>query len=130
MTKPEKMLRRVRLELARDHEFPDGSRERGYDFIAPLDAKGHIDLDAWKALRDRCRVRRFWGYEREEIGHIVHKRGNVWAFHYDIHGDPVPVHGFETADCAYAANAIGVSCSARTAAGGLKPCRSMSHSVL
>jgi DNA replication protein DnaC len=42
----------------------------------------------------------------------------------------VPVHGFETADCAYAANAIGVSCSARTAAGGLKPCRSMSHWVL
>ena len=44
MTRPEKMLRRVRLELARDHEFPDGSRERGYDFIAPLDANGHIDL--------------------------------------------------------------------------------------
>ena len=42
----------------------------------------------------------------------------------------VPVHGFETAACAYAANAIGVSCSARTAAGGLKPCRSMSHSAL
>ena len=49
------------------------------------------------------------------------------AGHFVAH---VPVHGFETADCAYAANAIGVSCSARTAAGGLKPCRSMSHSVL
>ncbi len=32
----EKLLRQVRLELARDHEFPNGSRERGYDFIAPL----------------------------------------------------------------------------------------------
>lgn len=30
----EKLLRRVRLELARDHEFPNDSRERGYDFIA------------------------------------------------------------------------------------------------
>lgn len=87
-TTPDQMLRRVRLELARDHEFPDGSRERGYDLIAPLDAKGHIDFDAWKALRDRCRVRRFWAHEREEIGHILHKRGNTWAFHYDIHGDP------------------------------------------
>jgi hypothetical protein len=75
------MLRRVRLELARDHEFPNGSSERGYDFITPLDAKGHIDLAAWKALRVRCRVRRFWGYEREEVGHILHKRGSVWAFH-------------------------------------------------
>jgi len=36
----EKLLRRVRLELARDHEFPNGSRERGYDFIAPLDGPG------------------------------------------------------------------------------------------
>ncbi len=88
MAKFEKLLRRVRLELARDHEFPDGSSERGYDMIAPLDAKGHIDLAAWKVLRDRCRVRRFWAREREEIGHVVHKRGNVWAFHYDIHGDP------------------------------------------
>ena len=33
-------------------------------------------------------MRRFWAHQREEIGHIVHKRGNVWAFHYDIHGDP------------------------------------------
>ena len=59
MSSHEKRLRRVRLELARDHEFPNGSSERGYDFIAPLDRQGHIDLDAWKALRDRCRVRRF-----------------------------------------------------------------------
>ncbi len=88
MTDAEKMLRRVRLELARDHEFPSGSRERGYDFIAPLDDQGQIDLAAWKELRDRCRVRRFWAHEKEEVGHIVHKRGGTWAFHYDIHGDP------------------------------------------
>lgn len=87
MTKPEKKLRRVRLELARDHDFPEGSAHHGYDLIAPLDAHGHIDLEAWKALKDRSRVRRFWGHEKEEIGHIVHKRGNIWAFHYDIHGD-------------------------------------------
>ena len=84
----EQMLRHVRLELARDPEFPNGSNERGYDFIAPLDRKGHIDLAAWKELKDRCRVRRFWAHEAEEMGHVVHKRGDVWAFHYDIHGDP------------------------------------------
>jgi len=82
------MLRRVRLELARDHDFPHGSSEHGYDFIAPLDRQGHIDLNAWQELRARCRVRRFWGNEREEVGHIVHKRGRSWAFHYDVHGDP------------------------------------------
>lgn len=86
--KHEQMLRRIRLELARDHEFPNGSSERGYDFIAPLDRNGHIALAPWKALADRCRVRRFWPGQAEEIGHVKHTRGNVWAFHYDIHGDP------------------------------------------
>jgi hypothetical protein len=82
----QRKLRRVRLELARDHEFPDGSAERGYDFIAPLDAKGHIDAEAWPALRDRCRVRRFWGDLPDEVGHILHQ-GHRWAFHYDIRGN-------------------------------------------
>ena len=36
------MLRLVRLELARDHDHPNGSKERGYDFMAPLDRNGHI----------------------------------------------------------------------------------------
>ena len=52
-------LQRVRLELARCPEFPQGSHERGYDFIAPLDAAGHIDAEGWKLLRDCCRVKRF-----------------------------------------------------------------------
>ena len=83
----EHLLRCVRLELARDPEFPDGSHVRGYDLIAPLDDKGRIDTKAWKTLRDRCRVRRFWADQGEEIGHIVHKPGGAWAFHYDIRGD-------------------------------------------
>jgi hypothetical protein len=86
--RPEDLLRRVRLELARDHRFPSGSSERGYDFIAPLDEAGRIDPQAWKALRDRCRVRRFWAHEADAVGHIVRKPGGMWAFHYDIHGDP------------------------------------------
>jgi hypothetical protein len=82
------LLRRVRLELARDHDFPEGSHERGYDFIAPIDEQGHIVPGAWKLLRERCRVRRFWAGQPDEVGHIVHRPGGGWAFHYDIHGDP------------------------------------------
>jgi len=85
--KAQRMLRRVRLELARDRDFPNGSSAHGYDFIAPLDAHGHIDLEAWQQVRERCRVRRFWGRAPAEVGHIVHRRGRTWAFHYDIHGD-------------------------------------------
>lgn len=80
-------LKRVRLELARDHDFPDGSPRHGYDFIAPLDGDGHIIAREHARLRDRCRVRRFWGEAPDEVGHIVRKPGGAWAFHYDIHGD-------------------------------------------
>jgi hypothetical protein len=38
-------LKRIRLELARDRDFPDGSSDRGYDFIAPVGALGeHVSL--------------------------------------------------------------------------------------
>ena len=43
--------------------------------------------EAWKLLRDRCRVKRFWGSEADEVGHILHRPGGTWAFHYDIRGD-------------------------------------------
>ena len=35
-------MKRIRLELARDHEFPNGSKDRGYEFAAPLDESGHL----------------------------------------------------------------------------------------
>jgi hypothetical protein len=81
-------LSHVRLELARDHDFPDGSRERGYEFIAPLAADGRIEATEWKSNRDRCRVRRFWNGDPDEIGHLIRKPGGNWAFHYDLLGDP------------------------------------------
>jgi len=80
-------LKKIRLELARDHEFPRGSRQHGYDLVAPLDADNKLDPELWKAEREHCRVRRFWGDEDEELGHLVRKPGGHWAFHYDIYGD-------------------------------------------
>ena len=38
-------------------------------------------------MKNFCRVKRFWAREPDEIGHVVHKRGNAWAFHYDMRGD-------------------------------------------
>jgi hypothetical protein len=81
------MLKKIRLELARDREFPNGSRQHGYEFVAPLDEQGHIDAEQWREHRDRCRVRRFWQGEDDEVGHVVRRPGGSWAFHYDIHGD-------------------------------------------
>ena len=77
----------IRLELARDREHPEGSNRHGYEFVGPLDAAGHLDPEAWKKYRDRCRVRRFWQNEADETGHLVRKPGGHWAFLYDINGD-------------------------------------------
>lgn len=77
----------VRLELARGQEFPEGSAKHGYEFVAPLNANGHIDAEEWRHNRTRCSVRRFWGGEPDERGHLVHRRGGTWAFHYDVQGD-------------------------------------------
>lgn len=75
-------LKHIRLELARDHEFPEGSRERGYEFVAPLDEQGHLLADEWRASRKKCRVKRFWTGQKTEMGQFVH-RGRGWVFDYD-----------------------------------------------
>ncbi len=80
-------IQKVRLELARDHDFPSGSRIHGYEFTAPVDDDGHILPEEWRGNRDRCRVRRFWGDDPDEVGHLIRKPGGAWAFHYDINGD-------------------------------------------
>lgn len=81
------MLKKIRLELARDRDHPEGSRHIGYEFAAPLDAGGRIDADEWRKQRDRTRVRRFRPGEADDIGHLVRKPGGSWAFHYDIDSD-------------------------------------------
>jgi len=80
-------LKKIRLELARDPDYPNGSRDHGYIFTAPLDGEGHILPTEWHKLRDKCRVLRFWGDDEQDAGHLVRKPGGSWAFHYDIHGD-------------------------------------------
>jgi hypothetical protein len=80
-------LKRIRLHIARSKEFPRGSTHHGYEFIAPLDKKGHIDPSLWQSHRDVCRVRHFWVGENDQIGRLVHKPGGSeharWVFDYD-----------------------------------------------
>ena len=76
-------LRRIRLELARDQLHPQGSREHGYEFVAPLDEDGHLVAAEWRSQRDKCHVHRFWKGADDEHGLLVHKRGGTWAFDYD-----------------------------------------------
>ena len=87
MTTLPHIFKRIRLNLARSKEFPQGSDKRGYEFVAPLDAKGHIDVAEWKTQKDHCRVRRFWEGQDDEIGQLVHRPGGPeharWVFDYN-----------------------------------------------
>ena len=72
-------LKTIRLELARNPDFPEGSAAHGYDLKAPLDMDGHLDAEAWRKQRADCRVRRFWAGADDRHGELIHTRQG-WAF--------------------------------------------------
>ena len=80
------MLHLVVLHLARDSEFPEGSAERGYDLVAPLDASGRLDAEEWRKHKTQCRVRRFWFGEDDRHGALTHHaggaKGATWKIDY------------------------------------------------
>lgn len=80
-------MKKIRMELAKNEGFPSGSAQHGYEIIAPLDDNNHLDHVAWRELRDKCRVVRFWGHDEHQLGHLRHNQGGTWYFHYDIRGD-------------------------------------------
>src|ERR1700677_352404 len=87
MTQLPHAFKRILLNLARSKEFPSGSTLHGYEFVAPLDAAGHIDPVLWQKHRENCGVRRFWDGEQDQHGRLVHKPGGAehsrWVFDYD-----------------------------------------------
>jgi hypothetical protein len=97
-------LKRIRLNLARSKQFPTGSARHGYEFVAPLDAAGHIDANLWRAHRQHCGVRRFWGND-EEFGKLVHRPGGKehsrWVFDYDETADEDDEAGYRFASHAF-----------------------------
>jgi hypothetical protein len=80
-------LKMIRLELARTKEFPDGSGQHGYEFVAPLDAKGRLDASGWKQFHEACTVRRFWGDADDEHGTLIHRTDGKWVFSYEVGDD-------------------------------------------
>ncbi|MGU3492552.1 hypothetical protein ACLBXM_00795 [Xanthobacteraceae bacterium A53D] len=98
MTKLPHAFHEIRLELAREEGHPEGARNVGYVFVAPLDDAGKIEPDLWAAHRDACRVVRFRPQEADEKGHLVRRPGGSWAFRYDITGDEEDEAGYRFND--------------------------------
>lgn len=89
------MIRQVRLEMARCHEFPEGSTSHGYDLTLPLTPAGQIDREAWHKHPKNAGFHRFWGGE-EAWGQLKHGRhGWALAFEPENEGDEVIFKGDE-----------------------------------
>jgi len=77
-------FRRIRLELAREPDHPEGDSGIGYTLLAPLKSDGLLDVEAARYFRDKCRVVRFKHGEDSEEGYLRRRPGGSWAFHYDL----------------------------------------------
>jgi hypothetical protein len=58
--------------------------------VAPLDSEDRIDAALWREHRDACRVVRQRPGQQDERGHLIHRPGGGWAFHYDDGGTSLP----------------------------------------
>jgi hypothetical protein len=76
-------FRQIRLELAREPGHPEGETAVGYVIVAPLDNNDRIDAWLWREHREACRIARLRPNEDDALGHLVHRPGGGWAFHYD-----------------------------------------------
>jgi hypothetical protein len=81
-------MRKIVLEEARAKGAPAGPGVHAYEFVAPLDEAGFINLEAWKKERVRCFVHRLEHRKIVERGLLVRRAGGVggatWAFDYEL----------------------------------------------
>jgi hypothetical protein len=91
-------FRQIRIELAREPRHPEGDSAVAYIIVAPLDADDRIELLLWREHREACRIARLRPDERDDYGHLIHRQGRSWAFHYDTRGNTPDEVGFHFTD--------------------------------
>lgn len=83
----------IRMELARNPEFPEGSPQHGYLLHAPLDRQGRLDPTAYQLAKNRAVVEEFWGDKDPKRGRLVHRNRNLWCFSFG-ESDEEPIFHF------------------------------------
>jgi hypothetical protein len=94
-------LYHVRLELAREPEFPEGNRKRGYELVLPLGADMKIDAAEWKKNPQACTVERFWDGEFAALGYVEKHPKGQWVFDYDLDADDDDEAGYRLGEHAF-----------------------------
>ncbi len=85
---------RIRLEVARSRDFPNGSARHGYEMVLPLLPDGRIDEKTLKTAPEAATVHRFWEGEGDAVGQVRHQRGR-WLITYEPGGpEDEPLHRF------------------------------------
>jgi hypothetical protein len=91
-------FRQLRIELAREPDHPRGEASVAYVIVAPLDANDRIDPTLWRQHREACRIARLRPDRQDDHGHLVHRQGGSWAFHYDSGANVADEVGFHFAN--------------------------------
>ena len=78
-------LTTIVLRLARnpDAGYPNGDPKRGYRIVAPLKSGGELDIEAWRANKEKCTVDRFSPNDEERADGWLSHHGSHWYFRYD-----------------------------------------------
>jgi len=85
-------FREIRMTLAKEPEHPEGDAAIKYVFVAPLTPDGKIDASLWRRHREACRVTRSRPGTSDVHGHLIHRPGGSWAFHYENIADDIGFH--------------------------------------
>jgi hypothetical protein len=80
-------FRKIRIELAREPGHPEGDS-----------ADDRIESVLWRQHREACRIARLRPHQQDDHGHLVHRQGDSWAFHYDAGANTPDEVGFHFAD--------------------------------
>jgi hypothetical protein len=72
----------IRLELARTHDFPEGSARHAYLLRLPLAGDGLIDATAFSLSPAMATAHRFWPDEPDRSGYVVRTPAG-WALSYE-----------------------------------------------
>jgi len=91
-------FRKIRIELAREPGHPEGAASVAYVIVAPLAADDRIDAKLWREHREACRIARLRPGEPVTHGHLLHRPGGGWAFHYESDVEVPDEVGFHFAE--------------------------------